>query len=266
MPFPLNPTNGQQATVNGVVYTYNSTLTVWSVLTTTLANIAGNNISATDSVSGVTGTFTNLGGTLTTAAQPNVTSVGTLTSLAVTGNITSGNLSGTNITGTLSTAAQPNITSVGSLTSLSTSGKITILYDGAGNLTDSGNMLELQDNGATSIPALAFHRPGAYATKIALNTDNALYFGGWSAGAGGQTIVSGHHNPGATNSYDLGTSALRWRNIYTQDLQLSNGIGDYTIVEGEEDLFLYNNKTGKVFKFALIEVDPSTAPPKGAYK
>lgn len=225
MPFPLNPTNGQQATVNGVVYTYNSTLTVWSVLTTTLANIAGNNISATDSVSGVTGTFTNLGGTL-------------------------------------STAAQPNITSVGSLTSLSTSGKITILYDGDGNLTDSGNMLELQDNGATSIPALAFHRPGAWATKISLNTDNALYFGGWSAGSGGQTIVSGHHNPGVTNSYDLGTSALRWRNIYTQDLQLSNGIGDYTIVEGEEDLFLYNNKTGKVFKFALIEVDPSIAPPK----
>ena len=29
--------------------------------------------------------------------------------------------------------------------------------------------------------------------------------------------------------------------MYTNDLQLSNGIGDYTIVEGEEDLFLYNN-------------------------
>jgi hypothetical protein len=68
--------------------------------------------------------------------------------------------------------------------------------------------------------------------------------------------------PGVTNSYDLGSATNRWRNLYINDLQLSNGIGDYTIVEGEEDLFLYNNKSKKVFKFALIEVDPASAPPK----
>jgi hypothetical protein len=70
--------------------------------------------------------------------------------------------------------------------------------------------------------------------------------------------------PNATNTYDLGTSSLRWRNIYTNDLHLSNGIGDYTVVEGEEDLFLVNNKSGKTFKFALIEVDPSVVPPKAS--
>lgn len=68
--------------------------------------------------------------------------------------------------------------------------------------------------------------------------------------------------PGASNTYDLGTTSLRWKTIYTNDLELSNGIGDYTIVEGEDDLFIYNNKKGKVYKFALIEVDPSEAPPK----
>jgi hypothetical protein len=68
--------------------------------------------------------------------------------------------------------------------------------------------------------------------------------------------------PQATNTWDLGSSSLRWRNIYTQDLHLSNGIGDYTVVEGEEDLFLVNNKTGKSFKFALIEVEPSQVPIK----
>lgn len=73
---------------------------------------------------------------------------------------------------------------------------------------------------------------------------------------------SGNLLPGANNTYDLGSSSLRWANIYTNDLHLSNGIGDYTVVEGEEDLFLHNNKTGKVFKFALIEVDPSESPPK----
>ena len=78
----------------------------------------------------------------------------------------------------------------------------------------------------------------------------------------GTTSAAGNINPSATNTYDLGTTSLRWRNIYTQDLHLSNGIGDYTVVEGEEDLFLVNNKSGKSFKFALIEVDPSQVPPK----
>lgn len=67
---------------------------------------------------------TTLTGTLSTAAQTNITSVGTLTSLAVTGNISGGNLSGTSIVGTLTTAAQTNITSVGTLTSLTSSGNI----------------------------------------------------------------------------------------------------------------------------------------------
>jgi hypothetical protein len=78
----------------------------------------------------------------------------------------------------------------------------------------------------------------------------------------GTTTAGGNINPSASNTYDLGTTSLRWRNIYTQDLHLSNGIGDYTVIEGEEDLFLVNNKSGKSFKFALIEVDPSQVPPK----
>lgn len=78
----------------------------------------------------------------------------------------------------------------------------------------------------------------------------------------GQLNSAGHVIPTLNNNVDLGTSANRWRNIYTNDLQLSNGIGDYTIVEGHDDLFLYNNKTGKTFKFALIEVDPKDVPAK----
>lgn len=76
------------------------------------------------------------------------------------------------------------------------------------------------------------------------------------------TITAGAIFPSVTNTYDLGTSSLRWRNIYTQDLHLSNGIGDYTVIEGEEDLFLVNNKTGKSFKFMLAEVDPNVVPEK----
>ena len=62
----------------------------------------------------------NITGTLATAAQPNVTSLGTLSTLTVSGTATA-----TTLAGTLSTAAQPNVTSLGTLTTLTTSGLIT---------------------------------------------------------------------------------------------------------------------------------------------
>jgi hypothetical protein len=74
---------------------------------------------------------------------------------------------------------------------------------------------------------------------------------------------SGHTLPGADNTYDLGASGTRWRNIYTADLQMSNEgsqndidgtWGKYTIQEGENDLFLINRRTGKRYKFLLEEV------------
>ena len=70
-------------------------------------------------------------------------------------------------------------------------------------------------------------------------------------------------NPYANNDYDLGTASLRWRNIYTNDLNLSNEggandvdgtWGSYTIQEGAEDLFLVNKRNGKKYKFNLTEV------------
>ena len=86
-------------------------------------------------------------------------------------------------------------------------------------------------------------------------------------GAGGSSTLqletTGHLRPVSNNSYDLGTSSYRWRNIYTGDLNLSNkgssndvdgSWGDWTIQEGESDLFLKNNRSGKKYKFNLTEV------------
>ncbi|ULF49605.1 hypothetical protein PSCSP1c_00022 [Prochlorococcus phage P-SCSP1c] len=73
----------------------------------------------------------------------------------------------------------------------------------------------------------------------------------------------GHLRPASNNSYDLGTSSDRWRNVYTNDLNLSNEggsndvdgtWGSYTIQEGAEDLFLINKRSGKKYKFNLTEV------------
>ena len=75
---------------------------------------------------------------------------------------------------------------------------------------------------------------------------------------------SGHLIPAANNTYDLGDSSTTWRNIYTNDLHLSNEgsqndvdstWGSYTIQEGFNDLFLINNRTGKKYKFNLTEVN-----------
>ena len=70
--------------------------------------------------------------------------------------------------------------------------------------------------------------------------------------------------PGADNAQNLGSSTLRWKNIYSADLHCSNKgskndvdgtWGDYTIQEGESDLFLIDNRSGKKYKFNLTEVD-----------
>ena len=74
---------------------------------------------------------------------------------------------------------------------------------------------------------------------------------------------SGDVRPGSDNAQDLGSASLRWANIYSADLQLSNEgsvndvdgtWGQYTIQEGENDLFLLNRRNGKTYKFVLQEV------------
>ena len=79
-----------------------------------------------------------------------------------------------------------------------------------------------------------------------------------------QVDQDGHCLPTANNSFDLGASTLRWRNVYTNDLNLSNEggtndvdgtWGSWTIQEGEDDLFLLNRRNGKKYKFNLSEVN-----------
>ena len=74
--------------------------------------------------------------------------------------------------------------------------------------------------------------------------------------------MSNTFTPATNGGPNLGSATFASATVYTSDLSLSNGIGDWTIVEGEDDLFIYNNKSGKVYKFALTEVAPATAPPK----
>ena len=74
-----------------------------------------------------------------------------------------------------------------------------------------------------------------------------------------------HLRPQDDNTFDLGATSKRWRNIYSADLQLSNEgtegnevdgtTGSWTIQEGEDDLYLLNRKNGKKYRFKLEEVE-----------
>ena len=197
------------ATANGnvtIAAVGNTTMTV----TGTGANITGTaNISGNANVGNIGGTgavFTTLGGTLTTNAQPNITSVGTLTSLGVNGTVTAvaftantgvftgnGNglssLVGANVTGqvgnalvagTVYTNAQPNITSVGTLTSLSVTGNIS-----AGNVTVTSYHLR---SVATSISAAGTVQANATALTKEMNIVSTVASG---AGVVMPTAVAG---------------------------------------------------------------------------
>ena len=75
---------------------------------------------------------------------------------------------------------------------------------------------------------------------------------------------AGHMVPTADDTYDLGSSSLQWRDIYTGDLNLNNTktrnnevdgtSGSWTIQEGKDDLYLLNRLNGKKYKFNLTEV------------
>ena len=85
-----------------------------------------------------------------------------------------------------------------------------------------------------------------------------------STGSFGHIQVVGDFLPTADNSSDLGSSTKRFANIHSADIQLSNEgtegnevdgtTGNWTIQEGEDDLYLLNRKNGKKYRFKLDEI------------
>ena len=121
-----------------------------------LTSLTGSNVTGYVPLS----TAANTAGTVTTGAQPNITSVGTLANLSVTGNVDVGNLSSDGLIsavflgGVLTTTNQPNITGIGTLSDLNVSGNANIDNTvNAGNLKVTGrvysSLLPATDNNYT---------------------------------------------------------------------------------------------------------------------
>ena len=69
--------------------------------------------------------------------------------------------------------------------------------------------------------------------------------------------------PQSGNTYDLGSTSARWNNLYVNDMHFSNEgsqnsidgtWGDWTLQEGETELYMINNRSGQKFKIAMIPV------------
>jgi hypothetical protein len=142
------------------------------------ANLANGAILATTFSGNVVAT--TLGGALTTAAQPNITSTGTLTSVAVTGNANVGNLNATTaviastLTSNIATGTAPlTVTSTTRVANLNvdyanvadfvsvttaTSGNAFLLLSNAvtGNITESANSVFVANSSNGAIHATTF--------------------------------------------------------------------------------------------------------------
>ena len=218
---------------------------------------------------------TNTGATVTGVLVANVTG-------NVTGNVTS---SGANTLGSLTVSndatVQGNLTVNGTTTTIDTAVTSVDSLAIDGLLTTLGsvgigttNPTELVTVGSAVTTALLEIKPQLAAIDINVSSgdfaphyqENFVIFNG-QPGSGTERLritSDGHILPGADNTQDLGSSSKRFRNIYTGDLNLSNEgsandvdgtWGQFTIQEGEDDLFLINRRTGKKYKFNLTEVD-----------
>ena len=188
--------------------------------------------------------------------------------------------------GTFATVTAPAITAINSASNnrlVTSDGGTTVTAESG--LTWSGAQLYIESTGDSQI---RLQKPSSdsndwnYIEFAGANGTRDSFFGTWSDGTptwsrddgntkiqilNGSATINGHWRAEANNTYDLGTSTYRWRNLYINDLQLSNEArkedggndvdgtwGDFTIQEGESDLFLINNRSGKKYKFNLTEV------------
>ena len=116
-------------------------------------------------------------------------------------------------------------------------------YLNGSSTTHSTLTLKKSASGADSVDYLQL-RNNANSLKLVINGDGDI-------------------SPGTSGASDLGSSSKRWGNIYTSDLHCSNEggansvdgtWGDWTLQEGDENIFMINNRTGKKYRMGLTEV------------
>ena len=89
-------------------------------------------------------------------------------------------------------------------------------------------------------------------TSIAATSDDVIVF--TIGGAAEFEMDASSLYPSTDNVNDLGSAALRYRNIYTGDLNLQNDRGDWTLIEEQDFLSFRNNKTGRRYRMIMEDI------------
>ena len=137
MSFPASPTNGQQTTINGTVYQYNSTYGTWTAQTSTTS------LSSSNIVVGGTATAANftanaggqISGYITGAIGANTANTGAFTTVTAANLLTSGGVYySSNNTNILSTIYNPTISNYTEATQINNIGVSYTLNLNSGTL------------------------------------------------------------------------------------------------------------------------------------
>ena len=198
---------------------------------------------------GIVTTLTATTGIVTTLTT-NTAKVGAAVTITESGIFATGVCTATTFKGDGSQLS--NITSVGGATGVDFNDDVKVRFGASNDLQlyhdSSANKSKIETTAGGNLDIGSTHNADV---QIKTNSVNRFNFG--AAGFA----------PLANDTYDLGSTTNRWQNVYTTDLQLSNEgktndvdgtWGNYTIQEGESDLFLINNRNGKKYKFMLQEV------------
>jgi hypothetical protein len=168
---------------------------------------------------------------------------------------------GSSVSATGSISGSSTLQAVGATTlgsTLNVSGNTGIGTDATGGIllhvsASTGALFQID---ATSGSVPSANAPILYVTggavgKVGIGTQTPTA----QLAVNGALHVTGSILPGADNSHDLGSSAMRWANVYTGDLHLANDRGDWTVIEEENYLTIRSNKTGKRFKLLMEEIE-----------
>jgi hypothetical protein len=152
-----------------------------------------------------------------------------------------------------------------------------ITFDGdtnTGIYQNTDNEIDISINGSNivNMDTYNFNIQSAASLNVGIN-DAAKFQVSYTGHASGSLTSTGSFSrvevaktlvPKTDNASDLGSSTLRWSNLYVGDMELNNEgsegnevdgtTGKWTIQEGEHDLYLLNRKSGKKYKFKLEEV------------
>lgn len=196
-------------------FTYDSSNNILHVSGNIIGNYFIGNGSQLTGIVAPTANFANYAGNITVSSQPNITSLGTLTTLSVTGNVTANYFLGNgalltgiansnyaplanfaNYAGNVTVSSQPNITSLGTLTTLTVSGNTRV-----GNL---------------------------------------------SANLANSNLI-----PAVSNTYTLGNTTNRWKDLYLAGNSLY--LGNVTLADSGNSLSI-NGGTGNIIANNLTSV------------